>query len=66
MNFQERQLFRKLGEAILQVCDNADDEGDRVYFGSTNHFDELKDAKEVYEDWWFKQPKIVQDEREGN
>jgi len=50
-----RELVRKLGDPLLEVCDHLEDEDDRVYLGSTNHADTLKDAQQSYWAWWLQE-----------
>jgi len=42
-------LLEKMGSLIMEVSDNLEDEGDRVYLGTTNHRDQLQ----VMVDEWF-------------
>jgi hypothetical protein len=51
---QERMdtLVRKLGDAALGVSDGLEDEGDRVYLGSTNDKDIIRRMAGEYWDWW--------------
>lgn len=37
-------MLEKLGGVVIQVSDHLEDEGDRVFLGSTNHKDMLQDA----------------------
>lgn len=37
-------LLELLGSTVIKVSDALEDEGDRVYLGSTNHKDALQDA----------------------
>lgn len=46
-----RRLVRKMGEVLVLVRDRLEDEGDRVYFGSTNHAEVLKDAASDYDSY---------------
>lgn len=41
----------RLRSVLTEVCAAIEDEGDRVFFGSTNHADELKQAFGDLEDW---------------
>lgn len=41
---KERKLLERFGTIIMAVSDGLDDEGDRVYLGSTNDRDLLRDA----------------------
>lgn len=43
-----RVLMDQMGAALLEVNDHLQDEGDRVFFGSTNHADRLKDAAQAW------------------
>lgn len=49
------ELVRKLGDPLLEICDHLEDEDDRVYLGSTNHADTLKDAQQSYWAWWLQE-----------
>jgi hypothetical protein len=42
-------LLHTLGSAASICVDHAEDEGDRVYFGSTNHMDQLREAAHAYQ-----------------
>lgn len=44
--FYAKVLF-KLRQTLLAVSDHIQDEGDRVYFGSTNHADALKEIAQT-------------------
>lgn len=46
-----RKLIHQLGGAARLVVDDMEDEGDRTYFGSTNHAEVLKAAADLYEEW---------------
>jgi hypothetical protein len=49
------QLMRKFRDTLSNIVDGCDDEGDRVYFGSTNAADELREiAEEIEELAWDK------------
>lgn len=48
-----RKLVHKLGKAIELTCDHLEDEGDRIFLGSTNHADALKDANSAYQSYCF-------------
>lgn len=41
----------QMREALICIRDALDDEGDRVYFGSTNHADQLREAVEMLDTW---------------
>lgn len=38
------ELLGYLGSVVIQASDGLEDEGDRVYLGTTNHKDMLRDA----------------------
>lgn len=38
----------RYGDAIALVADHAVDEGDRAYFGSTNHLDHLRKVRQEF------------------
>lgn len=43
-------LLARLSQTVIRVADGLEDEGDRVYLGTTNHADELRDlADECFE-----------------
>lgn len=44
-------LLRKLGEAIQLINETTEDEGDRVYLGSTNDKQTLQDLSDAYGAW---------------
>lgn len=44
-------LMEKARSQLRQVTDHIEDEGDRAYFGSTNHADWLRDLAEDMEAW---------------
>lgn len=46
-----RKLVRRLGDTIIGVVDELDDEGDRIYLGSTNNADALRTARDLYFGW---------------
>jgi hypothetical protein len=46
-----RQLFHRMGGAILSTATRLEDEGDRVYLGSTNQADSLRDLHHAYVEW---------------
>jgi len=46
-------LFHQMGKAISLIAGALDDEGDRVYLGSTNHADLLRDLRDAYDRWRF-------------
>jgi len=48
-----RELIHKLGGACVLAAENAEDEGDRVYFGSSNHHNVVKSAAELYDEYRF-------------
>lgn len=45
------KLLERFRDHIQNMCDHATDEGDRVYFGSTNDLDELRAIAREMEDW---------------
>ncbi|MEL6886889.1 MAG: hypothetical protein AAFP87_20445 [Pseudomonadota bacterium] len=45
----EHELLERFGALIMEVADALDDEGDRVFLGTTNHADALRNAR----DEWF-------------
>lgn len=44
------QLMRRFRDTLLNVRDGMQDEGDRVYFGSTNDADELREVVEAVDE----------------
>lgn len=46
-----RDLMHRLGIAIGIAVGDLEDEGDRVYFGSTNDADTLREARRLYDDY---------------
>lgn len=48
-----RKLIHQLGGAAQLVVGDLEEEGDRTYFGSTNHAEVLKAAAELYDAWRF-------------
>jgi hypothetical protein len=44
------QLMRKFRDTLSNIVDGCEDEGDRVYFGSTNAADELREISEEIEE----------------
>lgn len=46
-----RRLVETLGNAVMDVGDHLEDEGDRVYLGSTNHVEQLKMARQWFFEW---------------
>lgn len=38
------KLIKKLRSKFINIADHVEDEGDRAYFGSTNHADDFKQA----------------------
>jgi hypothetical protein len=51
---EARDLVHQLGAKAVHVHDNLEDEGDRVYLGSTNDADVLDKAKQLYDDYRWK------------
>ena len=45
------KLIQNVGTVIDMVVSDAVDEGDRAYFGSTNHLDYLKEIDTILGDW---------------
>jgi hypothetical protein len=48
-----REKATEYGQAILDIADKAQDEGDRAYFGSTNDLDRLRKLRDEYFEWRF-------------
>ena len=48
-----RKLVTKLGDTITLVHDELENEDDRVYLGSTNHADDLREAHEAFSSYRF-------------
>ena len=48
-----RERVERMGQAILDVADTAQDEGDRAYFCSTNDLDRLRQIRDEYFEWRF-------------
>jgi hypothetical protein len=46
-------LLRRARSEIREISDHTENEGDRVYFGSTNHADQLQDLAETMQRWEF-------------
>lgn len=46
-----KKLVDRLGVAVAVVTNGIEDEGGRVYLGNTNHADELREAKDLYDEW---------------
>lgn len=46
-------LVEKMRSELRQITDHIDDEGDRTYFGSTNHADTLRNLANYTEMWVF-------------
>jgi hypothetical protein len=44
------QLMRRFRDTLMNVRDGLEDEGDRIYFGSTNDADQLRDIIEEVEE----------------
>ncbi len=42
------ELFHKMGAVLTMVADALEDEGDRVYLGSTNDAEAIRDMKDRY------------------
>jgi hypothetical protein len=47
------KLFHQMGAVATLVADALDDEGDRVFLGSTNHKEMLEKIKDLYFQWRF-------------
>jgi len=45
------KLLERFRCHVQEVVEHASDEGDRVYFGSTNHFEYLKEIVQEMDDW---------------
>lgn len=45
------KLLERFRCHLQEIVDHADNEGDRVYFGSTNHFDHLKEIVDEMDMW---------------
>lgn len=45
------RLLERFRDTVQEIVDHADNEGDRVYFGTTNHFEVLKDIAQQMESW---------------
>lgn len=43
--------YDDIGNTVLNVIEKSEDEGDRVYFGSTNDADMLRDLGRKYHEW---------------
>jgi hypothetical protein len=50
-NNRIRDLMHRLGTIVTLCADDIEDEGDRVYFGSTNEAELLKEARDLYADY---------------
>jgi hypothetical protein len=50
-----RKLMTRLGDAVTHAADDLEDEEDRVYLGSTNHADTLREARDLYFAWRLEQ-----------
>lgn len=46
-----KALVQALGGALVLVNDALEDEGDRVYLGSSNHQEEIRSAVEAFDEW---------------
>jgi hypothetical protein len=42
-----------MGEKVVLFVDEFEDEGDRIYFGSTNHAEYLRDLRQKIDGLWF-------------
>lgn len=47
-----KSLVEKMGTAIAAVRGDLEDEGDRVYLGSTNDKAVLEEADDLYHEWF--------------
>lgn len=47
---QIKELARKLARAFIAIRDDLEDEGDRVYLGSSNDADLIRDLANVVDD----------------
>lgn len=57
-----RSLVHQLGAKAVYVRDNLQDEGDRIYLGSTNHADVLEEAKQLYDEYRLETGDMGQDD----
>ena len=48
---EAERLLHRIGNAVLNMSDKFQDEGDRVYFESTNDADMLRELGREYWDW---------------
>lgn len=48
MSVNERELLERMANTISRIADDLEDEGDRVYLGSTNDGDELTDLRDEW------------------
>lgn len=58
------RLLLRFRLALKTAVDECENEGDRIYFGSTNHFDDLKDISEWIDEFGFRQFCGENDERD--
>lgn len=49
------KLLEDLGFTLQAVYDELTDEGDRVYLGSTNHKETIRDALDKFDEWWYRE-----------
>lgn len=45
------KLMQRLRDTLVDILEGIEDEGDRIYFGSSNDADELRDGFRTLEDW---------------
>lgn len=44
-----RHLLHRIGDAIMDIAEGLENQGDRVYLGSTNDADTLKELSKLYQ-----------------
>ena len=47
------RLFHKMGAVVTSIADDLEDDGDRVFLGSTNDREMLAEIKDLYFQWRF-------------
>lgn len=47
----QAKLLKQVRDRFTLIIHDIEDEGDRVYFGSSNHADDLRDTVEQLDDW---------------
>lgn len=45
------KLLERFRATVQEIVEHAENEGDRVYFGTTNHFETLKDIADEMDSW---------------